>query len=244
MPPIAVLCPNCVRRPVDPTTKTGWCGQCDANKHADELADKQRWWRLHGRKTRGQVELGSANLQELEGVIRGGLQRFLDVGACLAEIRDRKLYLDLRFTSFEGYCRDRWGIGRVYAHYQIQAAKFVQELCTVAPDADAFTLVNTALTERVVRELLRLEPAQARELWEEIVGTYPARLITANLVAAEVAKRVQVQPAPPAPLRARQLRSLADQLEANGLPEDEELLAELERIVEAAARLLAGRGAA
>jgi hypothetical protein len=48
-------------------------------------------------------------LPELERVIEQGLATFREVGTALAEIRDRRLFLDRGYSDFENYCKARWG---------------------------------------------------------------------------------------------------------------------------------------
>lgn len=49
------------------------------------------------------------NLDQLEAIVRPGLETYAEVGDALAEIRDRHLYRDSH-PSFEAYVRDRWAI--------------------------------------------------------------------------------------------------------------------------------------
>ena len=57
-------------------------------------------------------------LAACERVIKQGLSTFLDVGKCLAEIRDDRLYKGTHKT-FERYCKDRWDLSRPRAYQQI-----------------------------------------------------------------------------------------------------------------------------
>ena len=57
-------------------------------------------------------ELTALELSELaqcEAVIAQGLRTFVDVGAALLKVRDARLYR-AEWTTFEAYCRDRWGM--------------------------------------------------------------------------------------------------------------------------------------
>ncbi len=47
-------------------------------------------------------------LGHLEGVIRRGMQTFIEVGAALEEIRSRRLY-EPDYDSFESYCQAVFG---------------------------------------------------------------------------------------------------------------------------------------
>jgi hypothetical protein len=49
------------------------------------------------------------NLDQLEAIVRPGLDTYMEVGDALAEIRDRNLYRDSHPT-FEAYARERWGV--------------------------------------------------------------------------------------------------------------------------------------
>jgi hypothetical protein len=62
------------------------------------------------------------SLEAAEAVIERGLGTFLGVGQALARIRDERWYRELGFEIFDDYCRDRWGVTRRYADYQIDAA--------------------------------------------------------------------------------------------------------------------------
>lgn len=45
------------------------------------------------------------------------------IGRALKAIRDRRLYLEAGYPSFDAYCRDRWGFGRTHATSLIRAAE-------------------------------------------------------------------------------------------------------------------------
>ena len=104
---------------------------------------------------------GSERLAELEVVIERGLTTFIDVGAALLEIRDRRLYRD-RYETFEAYCRARWDWGRNYVNKQIAAAEVVGLLGTEVP---------TPTSEAVARELvpLRDAPEEMARAWQQAV---------------------------------------------------------------------------
>ena len=77
-----------------------------------------------------ETSLASQNLQELETIIETGLRTFVEVGEALLEIRDRRLYRESHKT-FEDYCRERWGMSRIYAHRSIEAAKIAKILLPI-----------------------------------------------------------------------------------------------------------------
>jgi DNA modification methylase len=131
-----------------------------------------------------------ARLTELEQVVERGFETFLQVGAALLEIRQRKLYREGHET-FEDYCRTRWGFGARRARQLIAAAQIgtavpveneaqarelaplradeaalaavVQELQAAHGDKLTAPLIREAVTERLAREQYCREPAPGRE---------------------------------------------------------------------------------
>ncbi|HET7037948.1 MAG TPA: hypothetical protein VFI42_19905, partial [Thermomicrobiaceae bacterium] len=61
-------------------------------------------------------------LAELEAVIERGVPTFMEVGQALAEIRDARLYRETH-TTFEAYCRERWGFTSSRARQLIGASR-------------------------------------------------------------------------------------------------------------------------
>jgi hypothetical protein len=61
----------------------------------------------HGKREQTLTPTESADLTRLEAVAQRGLGTYVQVGAVLAEIRDRHLYRDSH-PSFEAYLRERW----------------------------------------------------------------------------------------------------------------------------------------
>lgn len=112
-----------------------------------------------------------ARLDVLESKIESGIKTFVEVGCALMEVRDSTppLYRETHRT-FEGYCRDRWGMSRIHAHRLIEAADVSLNLLPVG---------NTPTSERHLRPLTHLEPEQQREAWRVAVETAPEGKITA-----------------------------------------------------------------
>lgn len=239
------LCPNCLKRPIDEKSEAGFCGHCTAERRADKLAGERRWWRVNGKATRGYLDLATASIDQLEGLIQTGLATFVDVGLALEGIRDRRLYKERGFSSFEAYTLARWGFGRRHAYYQIRAAEFVRTL--TAGDDES---VNSSSQKRVpihevhVRELMRLDDDEARECWEEILAFYPPEAVTLDVVRQEVERRivsVDLPPELPPHVRLEKLRRKADVLAlelVEGLPWDPEVGEVVKRLVEAGTRYL------
>jgi len=122
-------------------------------------------------------------LEQCEAVIERGLQTFVDVGNALLEIRDNRLYRS-DYSTFEDYCRERWGFSKRYANYQIEAAKTMANLGTIVPILPA--------TETQARPLTSLQPEQQREAWRYVVENAPATGITAEQVIL-AAKIIQAE---------------------------------------------------
>lgn len=114
-------------------------------------------------------EVETNRLTELETVIERGLQTFVDVGTALLEIRDSRLYRN-DYSTFEEYCRDRWGWERRHAYRLIDAATVVENVSL------GTQIVPTS--ERQARPLTQLPPDQQREAWAIALDTAPDGKIT------------------------------------------------------------------
>jgi hypothetical protein len=99
-----------------------------------------------------------ATLEQLEVVIEKGINSFIETGNALREIRDRRLYREQGFATFEDYCRERWKMSRIHAHRMIAAAGVVEML----------PVGNIPISERQARELAPLPPEQQREVAADI----------------------------------------------------------------------------
>lgn len=138
-------------------------------------------------------------LVELEGVIQGGLQTFVDVGQALLEIRDSRLYRFShggQYATFEEYSRDRWHLSARHAQRLMDATEIAAEIGPMGPT-----------TERQARELapvLRDEgPEVVREVWAEAQerdGDQPTAAAIRSVVAERRPTPVRaVTPAPELP---------------------------------------------
>ncbi|MDD5502444.1 MAG: DNA N-6-adenine-methyltransferase [Candidatus Thermoplasmatota archaeon] len=129
-----------------------------------------------------------ATLQELETRIKAGLETFVDVGLCLLEIRDRRLYREKGYTRFEDYCREQWGWGKQYAYRQIEAAKTIEIIGRKSPMGD-----EMPKTERQARELAPLVKADEQEAvktWQKLREEHGDNL-TAEKIRQAVKERLQ-----------------------------------------------------
>lgn len=76
---------------------------------------------------------------QLEEVIERGMRTFVEVGTALLRIRDERLYRE-HHTTFEDYCRERWGIKRQRAYELMDAAGVVNslsEISDIKPEREA-----------------------------------------------------------------------------------------------------------
>lgn len=123
------------------------------------------------------VEL--TTLDDLELVIEQGLAGFIEVGAALGRIRDRKLYRATHST-FEVYVRERWGLSRSVAYQRIDAAEVAGTLSAIADTPN----------EAVTRALAPLKdaPEKLRETWNNVVelhGPKPTAGQVRDIVAGD-----------------------------------------------------------
>jgi hypothetical protein len=124
-------------------------------------------------------ELTRAEADELqlhEAVIEGGLRTFIEVGTALLSIRDGRLYRATHST-FEGYCRDRWGMTRQHANRLVKSAEVVINLEPIGSIPE---------TESQARPLSSLGADQQRQAWSLAVESAPDGKPTAKQVEEAV----------------------------------------------------------
>jgi len=123
-----------------------------------------------------------SRLEQLEEVIERGKETFVEVGMALLEIRDQRLYKESH-SSFDSYCRERWGMSRIHAHRLIDAADTVSKLLPV----------GNSLSERQAREIVPLVKADEQEavkVWRDLKKEYGDK-VTAGLVRRTVKNRIE-----------------------------------------------------
>jgi len=118
-------------------------------------------------------------LNRLEQIIKRNLASFYEVGRALIEIRDKRLYCDVKgYDTFEAYCKKEWEFNASRARQLIGAARTYDNIKSVT--------IVTPVTESQARPLAKLEPEQQREAWQQAVETAPAGKVTAAHVAKTV----------------------------------------------------------
>lgn len=100
---------------------------------------------------------------DLDGIIRKGLQTFAEVGASLKIIKEQKLFRE-EYDSFEAYCRERCGWGRDRAYQLIEAHEVVAGLPTIVG-------VSPPANEAQARALIDVPPEQRAEVLTEAQTT-------------------------------------------------------------------------
>lgn len=132
-----------------------------------------------------EMPLVARSLEQLEAVIERGLQLFYEVGDALAEVRDRRLYREAGCSTFEAYCRDKWGISRPRAYQMIDAASVHGLLSTIVD-------IPLPANEAQVRELVPLKDDELAivDVWRELRAEYGSD-VTAARVKRLVTNRVR-----------------------------------------------------
>ena len=123
-------------------------------------------------------------LAKYEAIIERGMAEFVAVGEALLRIRNQKLYRATH-NSFEAYFADKWGISRQRSYELMEAS---QTMHLLAGDENEVSAIGVQIpsSERQVRPLTRLEPAQQIEAWNEAVATAPNGKVTAAHVQSVV----------------------------------------------------------
>jgi hypothetical protein len=101
--------------------------------------------------------------KELVKVVKDGLNKFIEVGMALVELRDKKLYRNTHET-FERFVNDSFSIGIRYAQMLMKGTKTVENLKTR-------TQVRLPESERQVRPLSEFDndPDTQAKLWKRAV---------------------------------------------------------------------------
>lgn len=122
-----------------------------------------------------------SNLAKYESIIESGLKTFYEVGNALLAIREEKLYRGTHGT-FEGYCRDKWGISHTRAY----------ELMGAAQVKDQVSAIADIKNEAQARPLTKVKtPEERRDIVKEVVDS--GENITAKTIEKAVERRMPEQ---------------------------------------------------
>jgi hypothetical protein len=104
-------------------------------------------------------------LHQLERIVETNFKGFLEAGKALSEIRSSRLYRE-RYSTFESYVRERWGLARSSADQLVRATGCAQMLLetTGAPDGD--TPLPPNIAEITLRPISQLpDPDLQSQVW-------------------------------------------------------------------------------
>ncbi|MCC5651921.1 hypothetical protein LC609_19295 [Nostoc sp. XA013] len=125
---------------------------------------------------------------------------FFEAGKALTELRDRRLYRSTHST-FEEYCKDRFGFERRHPYRLIEAAGVVDNLIKMCPnwtqnqiEDDPATVHSDQLqilptSEGQVRPMTKLEPHEQHEAWLKAVELAGGKVPTGRIVK-DVVQRI------------------------------------------------------
>jgi len=117
-------------------------------------------------------------LKQLEEIIERGKKTFVEVGLALLEIRDKRLYKESH-SSFDSYCRERWGYSRQYGH-QLMAAAEVSSMLDISNPRQAYELAP----------LVKADEQEAVKIWRDLKEEYGDK-VTAGLIRRTVKNRIE-----------------------------------------------------
>ena len=134
------------------------------------------------------------SLDELETIIERGIATFVEVGMALAEIRDRRLYVQQGYDTFEAYCHERWNLSRPHAYRLIDASHVASVVSSnsseMSPIGDKPGNILDMPNEAQARELARLKDEdEIIEVYHELKETYGEE-VTAQRVRDFVTRRL------------------------------------------------------
>ena len=134
------------------------------------------------------TESETLQLTDLEGIIERGMKTFVEVGAAIRLIRDKRLYRTTHST-FEDYCQDRWDWSRQRASQLIVAADVVAELSTIVDTPPA--------NEGQARAIAKVPEERRVKVWETVVENAPVVQGKPKITARQVEEAAgQADPRP------------------------------------------------
>lgn len=133
--------------------------------------------------------LTGRSLPELEEAVARG---FMEMARALKEIRDRQLYKEAGYASFEAYCKGRFDFSRQRAHQIIEAAETTERMSTLV-NAPGLPLPTRETHARALAPL-KDNPKEQAAAWQEAVETAPNGKVTAEHVAEVVERYVEPEP--------------------------------------------------
>ena len=124
-----------------------------------------------------QREKDFKDLEQMEQTIRSGIEAFVTVGRCLAEIHERKLYKLRGFSNFSEYCEIQFKISRAHGYRQITHVAMCQ---TIGEDP-------SKVSERATRPLVKLQDtATIKKIWQEAKSANGGKMPSSGVVNQHV----------------------------------------------------------
>lgn len=126
------------------------------------------------------ADLQQDDLHACEEIIeRVRFNGWVEIGKALKIIRDKDLYQQGPYGTFDEYVRRRWDVERTYAHRLIKAAEVYANLLSIDN-------IKLPTAEGQVRPLVRLNPSLQQKAWKIAVRKAGQYIPTAKDVAASV----------------------------------------------------------
>ena len=125
----------------------------------------------------------TTDLDVLEPIVERGQRAFVEVGVALMQIRDSRAYVETHST-FDRYCKARWGWERAHPYRLMEAAKVAQAM---SPMGD-----TPPINERQARELAGVPEEERVEVYEAVLEKTGGKP-TAKAVKQEKASRVRAK---------------------------------------------------
>jgi hypothetical protein len=139
------------------------------------------------------------NFEECEKMLGLGARTFSEVGAALLRIREGRLFRATHST-FQSYCRERWGISRSYAWRVIGAAERLRLLSSSEAS-------SKPTKESQIRPFLKLEPDDFPRIWQLATKRAKGGKVTAKLAETVIAELNPVSAGPPSTVRLEKWKS-------------------------------------
>lgn len=128
-------------------------------------------------------------LRELETVIKRAQKGFVEAGNALWEIREKRLYRERGYSSFDHYVQGHWDMAKPQAHRLIVAAQTVEKVVSIDTTSVPANVAQA-------RELAKAD--EPSEVWAEVVDQHEPQEITAAVIREHVeARRSPASDAPP-----------------------------------------------
>lgn len=112
-----------------------------------------------------------AEFKRLDGIVRKGIQAFMEVGNALRQIHDRKLWRADGYKTWEAYCRKVAGVSTPHAHRLMEGTEIADELEKTLPRGNDSEAIPLPVHEAQTRPLKKLKTAEERaRAWTSAVA--------------------------------------------------------------------------